>query len=181
VKVVADGRLAAGEDLRHLVRGQPLDLAQQEGHPLLVGEAGGQLAEDGRDLALLQPRQVAVDARVGRVEQVHPYRLGAPLAALPRAQVVDRQVARDPVDPGVRAPLQVELLAVLPDPEEGDLHHVARLLGVAQDALAELHQLLGLAADQLAESLFVAVAEPQQELAVGAFGPGVRRAGGGAA
>ncbi len=47
-QVVADGRLAAAEDLGHLGGGQALDLAQQEDHPLLLGEAGGQLAEDRR-------------------------------------------------------------------------------------------------------------------------------------
>ena len=65
----------------------------------------------------------------------------------------------------------VELPAVLPDLEEGHLHDVARLLDVAEDALAELEQRLGLAADQLVERRLVALADGHQEVAVGRLGP----------
>jgi hypothetical protein len=99
------------------------------------------------------------------------HRLVTALAAPARPQVVDRQVARDPVDPGVRAPPLVELPAALPDLEEGHLHDVAGLLGIAEDALAELDQRLGLAADQLAERRLLAVADGQQEVAVGRLDP----------
>ncbi len=108
---------------------------------------------------------------VGHLAQVLAHRLVALFAALAGAQVVDRQVARDPVDPGVGAPAVVELVPVLPDLEEGHLHHVARLFGVGEDALAELDERLGLAADQLVERRLLSLAYGHQEVAVGRLGP----------
>src|SRR4029079_12713239 len=59
-----------------------------------------------------------------------------------------------------------EARAVLPHAEEGDLHHVARLLDVAEDAERHLEQGRGLALDQLVEVPLTAGPQAFQQLEV---------------
>src|SRR6185503_11261235 len=163
-EVVAHRRLATLEDRGDLLRRKPLDLAQQEGEALLLGEAVGELVEDRLHLALLQLGEAALGLHLAQVVAVG---LVVALAALARAQVVDREVGDDAVDPGVGAPAGVEARAVLPHAEEGDLDDVAGLLEVAEHAEGHLQQGRGLALHQLVEGALVAGAQPLEQLEVG--------------
>ena len=156
---------------RHLVRCPPLDLAQHEHHPLLLGQALGQTHEDLLHLLAREARLVAALLADAGLPQVMEHAGRAALAAATGAQQVDRDVGGDAEDPGVGLPPRVVLAAALPDAQQRDLDHVAGFLEVAEDAVDDLEQRLGLARHQLVEGERVVVAQTFHQRDVVLFRP----------
>src|SRR5262249_19931899 len=100
-QVVAHGRLAALQDLGDLARVLVLELAQEERRLLLAREPAGDLLEDARELPVLgEAARLAGRRLLAQADEVERGAVG-PLAGPGAPEEVDREVGRDPVEPGV--------------------------------------------------------------------------------
>src|SRR5262245_31203468 len=89
------------------------------------------------------------------------------LAAARAPQEVDREVRRDPVEPGVQGVLRVVAVNLAPDPQEDHLRHVAGVLDVADDPARQGDHRGRLPGDEDFEADHVALAGADGEVPIG--------------
>jgi hypothetical protein len=150
VNVIPNRGHARSQDFGHLLRGESLDLPENEGRALARAQPLRELPEYPAHFPSLTWEQGRDGARYAfPVWLRDDSRL---VTALPSTAKIDGQVGGDPADPGgERAPL-TEATQALPSPDERHLRDILGLLLVPNDLVRNTEYLFPMHLDQDFES-----------------------------
>ena len=85
--------------------------------------------------------------------------------------MIDRQISRNAIDPGIGAPTLIESITMFPNPQESHLNDVARFFRISDDPRRKIHQRTRFALDELVKSFLIPILDSLDQLQIGGFLP----------